>query len=99
MESVKEAKKKLSGNLPGLIYVNLNMADFDMLRSNSERLDALVRELLENNSAITAVTITSDFFLKDSKRSSYSHKTMVIKNENTKYILPSDFEIIGESLN
>ena len=99
IESVKDAKKRLSGNLPGLVFVNMNMADFSMLKSNFERLDTLIKELLESDSTITAVTITSDFFLSDAKRSSYSHKTMVVKNENTKYILPSDFEIIGESLN
>jgi hypothetical protein len=99
IESIKDAKKKLSGNLPGLIYVNLNMTDPSMLKNDFERLDTLIKKSLENNSTITAVIITSDFFLSDSKRSSYSHKTMVIKNENTKYVLPSDFEIIGESLN
>jgi hypothetical protein len=99
IESVKDAKKRLSGNLPGLIYVNLNMDDFSMLKSNSQRLDTSIRELFEDNSTITAVVVTSDFFLSDSKRSSYSHKAMVIKNENTKYILPSNFEIIGQKLN
>lgn len=99
IESIRNAKQQLSGDRPGLIYVNLNMIDRKMVDKDFERLDHLIKEQLKNNSTISGVAVTTEYFVKDSKGYIYSHKARVIRNEQAKYSLPSDFEIIGEKLN
>lgn len=97
VESVKGAMKQLSGERPGLIYVNLNMIDPKMIDKDFERLDCLIKDLLKNNSTVSGVIITTEFFVKDVQGWVYSHKARVIRNEQVKYHLPLDFEIVGES--
>jgi hypothetical protein len=94
--SIKDAKRQLSGNRPGLIYVNLNMIDRKMVDKDFERLDHLIKEQLKNNSTISGVVVTTEYFVKDSQGYIYSHRAKVIKNEQAKYPLPPDFEILGE---
>ena len=99
IESIKAANQQLSGNRPGLIYVNLNMIDRKMIDKDFEQLDCLIRDLLKNNSTISGVIITTEFFVNDAQGCVYSHKARVIRNEQAKYPLPSDFKIIGEYRN
>jgi len=96
IESIKDAKQQLSGNRSGLIYVNLNMIDRKMVDKDFERLDSLIKELLKNNSTISGVIITTEYFVKDVQGYIYSHRARVIRNEEAKYPLPSDFKIVGE---
>lgn len=97
IESIKYAKQQLSGNRPGLIYVNLNTIDRKMIDKDFERLDSLIKNLLKNNSTISGVIITTEFFVKDDQGYVYSHKARVIRNEQAKYPLPLGFEIVGEN--
>jgi len=99
IESIRNAKQQLSGDRPGLIYVNLNMIDRKMVDKDFERLDHLIKEQLKNNSTISGVAVTTEYFVKYSKGYIYSHKARVIRNEQAKHSLPPDFEIIGEKLN
>jgi hypothetical protein len=96
-ESVKDATTQLSGERPGLIYVNLNMIDRKMVDKDFERLDRLIKKLLKNNSTVSGVGITTEFFAKDAQGYVYSHRARVIINEQAKHPLPSGFEIVGES--
>lgn len=99
IKSIKDAKQQLSGNRPGLIYVNLNMIDRKMIDKDFERLDSLIKDLLKNNSNISGVVITTEFFVKNTQGCVYSHRARVIRNEQrneqAKHSLPSDFEIVG----
>lgn len=97
IESIKTAKQQLSGERPGLIYVNLNMIDRKMMGKDFKRLDFLVKDLLENNSTISGVVITTEFFTKDERGYTYSHKARVIRNEQAKHGLPIGFEVVGEN--
>ncbi len=97
VESIKNATKQLSGERPALIYVNLNMIDRKMIDKDFERLDRLTKGLLKNNSTVSGVVITTEFFGKDVQGYVYSHKARVIRNEQAKYPLPLGFEIVGEN--
>lgn len=99
IKSIKSAKQQLSGNRPGLIYVHLNMIHRKMIDRDFDRLYCLIKDLLKNNSTISGVIITTEFFVKDAQGCVYSHKARVIRNEQPKYPLPSDFKIIGEYRN
>jgi hypothetical protein len=96
IESVKDATRQLSGERHGLIYVNLNMIDQKMIDKDFERLDRLIKELLKNNSTISGVIITTEYFVKDVRGYVYSHRARVIRNEQAKHPLPPDFKIVGE---
>ena len=96
IETIKDAKQQLSGKRPGLIYVNLNMIDRKMIDRDFERLDSLIKQLLKNNSTISGVIVTTEYFVKDAQGYIYSHKARVIRNEYAKYSVPSKFEIVGE---
>ena len=95
--SIKEAKQQLSGDRPGLIYVNLNMIDRKMVEKDFDRLYCLIKNLLKNNSTITAVIITTEIFYKKNQQIFLKHPAKVIRNEQAKYPLPLDFKIMGES--
>lgn len=97
IESVKDATKQLSGERPGLIYVNLNMIDRKMIYKDFQRLHCLIKNLLKNNSTVSGVIITTEFFTKDIQGYVYSHKARVIRNKQAKHPLPLGFEIVGES--
>jgi len=97
IESIKVARQQLSGKYPGLIYVNMNMIDRKMVDKDFERLNYMIKKILTNNSTISAVIITTEYFIKESKGYVYSHRAKVIKNEQPKQSLPTNFYIIGES--
>lgn len=97
IESIKDAKQQLSGNRSGLIYVNLNTIDRKMIDKDFERLDVLIKDLLKNNSTISGVIVSTEFFVKDVQGYVYLHKARVIGNEQARYPLPLRFEIVGES--
>ena len=98
INSIKDAKGQFSGNKPGLIYVNLNTVDRFMLEGDFKRLDSLIRKILINNSRISGIVITSEYFIKDNNGYVYSHKSKVVRNENAKYPIPLDFQIVGENV-
>ena len=73
------------------------MIDRKMVDKDFQRLDCLIKNLLQNNSTVSGVIITTKFFVKDIQGYVYSHKARVIRNEQAKYPLPLGFEIVGES--
>lgn len=97
INSIKDAKQQLSGNRPGLIYVNLNMIDRKMMEKDFERLYRLIKNLLKNNSTITGVIITTEFFYRKDKQIFLKHPAKVIRNEQATHPLPLNFRIRGES--
>jgi hypothetical protein len=94
IESAKDGTKQLTGDRPGLVYVNLNMIDRRLTDHDFNRLNDPLANLLKNNSTVSAVVITSDFYGNDGKGTIYSHKSRVLKNENARF--PVGFKIIGE---
>lgn len=98
INSIKDAKGQFSGNKPGLIYVNLNTVDRSMLEGDFKRLDILIRKILINNSKISGVVITSEYFTKNNNGYVYSHRSKVVRNENAKNPIPLDFQIVGENV-
>jgi len=94
IESVKKARKQLSGDRPGLIYVDLNTMDTQMMELDFRRLDTMVKDQLRNNSTISGAVITSEVFRRDSRGLVYTHKAKVIRNPEAKHPVP--FKIVGE---
>jgi hypothetical protein len=97
IESIKDATLQLTGTKPGLIYVNLNQLDNKFVQTDFDRLERLVRDRLRQNSTITAVILTSEGFQKEETGIKYFHKARVIKNDNSKFTLPTNFTIIGDN--
>lgn len=97
INSIKTGKKQLSGNRPGLIYVNTQFINEKTTDSDLKRLDSLIKKVLKENSRISGVVITSEWLIKNDKMCSYSHKTKYIENEIAKNSIPEDFEIVGKA--
>lgn len=95
--SIKKAKQQLSGDRPGLIYVNLNLIDRKMMGKDFKRLYRLIKNLLKNNSTITGIIITTEFFYRKDKKIFLKHPAKVIRNEQATHHLPLNFRIRGES--
>lgn len=90
--SYKKAKKQLSEDLPGLIYIEMNPVNF-----KDEDFVLLERKIKNNflkkvNAVILTVppliNINMDF-------GQYTHKSKVILNPDAAFPLPEGFEIIG----
>jgi hypothetical protein len=94
VESIGKAKEQLSGTKPGLIYVDLNSTDRQMMDTDLKRLDRMIKNVLSNNSKISAVVITSEIFWHDAKGPVFTHRAKVAKNDAAKY--PAPFKIVGE---
>ncbi len=94
IESITKAKKQLSGNKPGMIYVDLNSIDRQMMDEDFRRLDTMVKRVLSKNSTISAVVITSQMFSRDTQGLVFKHKAKVIRNDVARY--PVTFKIVGE---
>jgi hypothetical protein len=97
IESIKQATQQLTGTKPGLIYVNLNQLDSNLVEADFIRLDNLVKDRLRQNSTITAIILTSEIFQKDKSGIKYLHKAKVIRNINSKFSLPTNFTIFGDN--
>jgi len=94
IESIKKARKQLSGDRPGLIYVDLNTMDSQMMELDFRRLDTMIKDQLRNNSTISGVVITSEVFRRDRQGLVYTHKAKVIRNHEAKHPVP--LKIVGE---
>lgn len=94
MESITKAKEQLSGTRPGLIYVDLNSIDHRMIDADFKRLDSMIKNVLSNNSTISAVVITSEMFWHDAQGLVFTHRAKVTKNGVARYPMP--FKIVGE---
>jgi len=97
IESVKIAIKQLSGDYPALVYVHLNGIDQRINEFDFKRMDSLLIELLNHNSSIAGLIISSDYFGKDELGFVYSHKAKYIKNDKAKHPLPKEFKVVGEN--
>ena len=97
IDSIKDARRQLSSKCPALVYVHLNGIDRKITKIDFKRLDSLVTDLLKQNSSITGVVISSEFFSKDELGFTYSHKAKYIKNADAKHPLPKEFKVVGES--
>lgn len=92
ISSYKKAKKQLSENFPGLIYIEMNPVNF-----RDEDFVLLERKIKNNfikkvNAVILTVPPSIDINVDFGQ---YSHKSKVILNPNTRFPLPEGFEIIG----
>lgn len=97
IESIKDARKQLSGKYPALIYVHLNGIDRRMTDIDFKRLDSLVKKLLKQNSTISGIVISSEFFDKDELGFGYQHKAKYVRNNDAKNPLPQGFKVVGGS--
>ncbi len=97
IESIKDARKQLSGKYPALIYVHLNGIDRRITEVDFKRLYSLLTDLLKQNSSITGIIISSEFFSKDELGFGYSHKAKYVRNTDAKHPLPQEFKVVGES--
>lgn len=94
IESFRKATKQLSGTRPGLIYVDLNTVDHQMMELDFKRLDAMTRDLLRANSTISGVVITSEVLRRDDTGLVYGQNAKVIRNQKGRFPVP--FKVAGE---
>jgi hypothetical protein len=95
MKSVKAARGQLSGKRPALVHVNADVTAH-MAETDLDRLDFLIRNVLKNNSRISGMVITAEFFVDSIQGPVFGHSARAIRNEGARYPLPSGFEMVGE---
>lgn len=95
IKSIKDAKSQLSGDKCSIICVNMTNISHKFAENDYVALRDMINQVLENNSTISAVAITSEFFTKDAKGMRFQHKASVIRNTSAKYPLPEDFKILN----
>lgn len=95
IKSIKDAKSQLSGDRCSIICVNLTNISHKLAEPDYVRLGDMVNQTLQNNSTISAVAITSEFFTKDVNGMRFQHKSSVIRNKDAKFPLPEDFKILN----
>lgn len=95
MNSIKNAKGQLSGDRIGIICVNMTHVSEKLIESDYALLGEMIQDILKNNTRISAVAITSEFYIKDKHGIRFLHRASVIRNDSAKKPLPSDFVIMN----
>lgn len=98
INSIRAAQNQLSGKLCGLVCVNMTHLSEKLMEQDYGRLGELIQEVLQNNTTISAVAITSEFYQKDPNGIRFLHKAEVIRNKFAKLPLPNDFVIMNPPL-
>ena len=93
--SIKNAKGQLSGDKIGIICVNITHVSEKLIDKDRELLGRMLRDVLRNNSRISAVAVTSEFYTRDKNGIRYRHHASVIRNENANRPLPENFVILN----
>lgn len=95
INSIKNAKGQLSGDKIGIICVNITHVSEKLIDKDRELLGRMIRDVLRNNSKISAVAVTSEFYTRDKNGIRYRHHASVIRNENANRPLPENFVILN----
>ena len=95
ISSIKNAKGQLSGKKIGIICVNITHISEKFMDKDRELLGLMLRNVLQNNSKISAVAITSEFYTRDKNGIRYQHQASIIRNENANHPLPENFVILN----
>lgn len=90
ISSIKTAKKQLSGKCPGLICVNLNTISNKMIDNDYQRLTKMIENIFNNNTSISGVLVTREYYTNDGTKTYYSHDGLLYRNKNAKLPLPQD---------
>jgi len=97
VRSVRDARRQFSAAVPALVHVQVNLVDPQMTGHDLERLDSGIESVLRNNSTISAVVVSGEFFDEHELGPCYGHIRLTYKNESAKHPLPPDFELYRES--
>lgn len=95
INSINDAKGQLTGDKIGIICVNLTHISEKLIESDFALLGQMIENVFRNNSRISAVAITSEFYLKEKEGVRFVHKASVIRNKNATKPLPQEFEILN----
>lgn len=87
IKSIEKGKNQLSGDKPGLIFVDHNIFDRDTAETDLSRLRPLINKILRQNSKVSGVVITQEIKAQLDKGFLYEHKAFLFSNENSKYPL------------
>jgi len=92
IDSINKANKQLSGDNPGLIFVDQNIVDKNIAETDLKRLDHLIKSLLKNNSKISGVVITQIIQIRNpgNYRHRYLHGATLFLNEHPKHPVPEE---------
>lgn len=91
VESVRKARKQLTGKRPGLICVDLNKMASTWSYKDFELLPKMIQEFIKNNSSISAVLITNELYPEDSKSISFEQERHLFRNKNARFPLLKNF--------
>lgn len=95
-KAINTATGQLSGERPGLIYINMNHTQENISEKDLENLEWSILDRLRQNSKITAVILMTENFIRNQDTITYARIHKIIYNEHPKHKLPADFKVIGE---
>jgi hypothetical protein len=91
--SIKQAINQLTGEVPGLIYVDLSGIVHNITERDFERLYQLVKDILRNNSSISMITLTAEFIGRNEIGIYRYDRLWPFENEYAKHRLPNSYRI------
>lgn len=94
IDSSNKASKQLSGNNPGVIFIDQNIVNRENAETDLKRIYPLIKGVLRNNPRISGIAITQIFHINDPQQYKYRHNVQIFPNEQAKFPLPQEiFEI------
>jgi hypothetical protein len=93
-QSIEKATRQLSGNKPGLIFIDHNILERDMAETDLSRLQPLINKIIKNNSKISGVVITQVHIFHEPMGTTYYHKAHLFINPSPKNPLPDDIKLM-----
>lgn len=92
INSIKKGKNQLSGNLPGMIFVDMEYKP-ESIVNDYQRLEPMIQNMLANNSRISAVVVTVEVHLNENNQIHYYYDGKIFVNSTPKNPLPKKFKI------
>jgi len=95
LNSIEDARTQLSGERPGILYVDLNKTDRQFDSGDFTTLESRIAERLHKSSRISAVVLTKDVLSRRLAEFTIGYKSRVIMNTTPSHSLPDGYFPLG----
>jgi len=95
LNSIEDARTQLSGERPGIIYVDLNKTDRQFGSGDFTTLESRIAERLHKSSRVSAIVVTEDVLSRQLGEFTIGYKSRVIMNATSSHSLPDGYFPLG----
>lgn len=93
IHSLKQAKEQITRKRSAIIAIDMSIMSSNWAQEDLTKLNHLITNYLRNNSSVSAVLLTREWFPEDDEKISYYFEPVFIINPKARIPLPENFTI------